>query len=328
MTLANPWLLLLLLVIPAAVFLRLRFRWRLEGGVGLAAPPGMAPPRSLRAEASRLMPVLRVIALALLILALAGPRLGRTKVKSYSEGIDIVLALDISGSMRALDFPPGDRLAAAKRVARQFIESRIGDRIGLVVFASNSYTQCPLTTDYEVLLRLLDEIQIGDIKDGTAVGMAIGNALNRLREIPGESRVVILLTDGMNNTGVLDPLTAAGLARSMGVRVYTVGAGTKGKAPFPVEHPLFGRRIEHVEVDLDEETLQAIADSTGGLYFRATDSASLERIYDRIDALETTRVETEEFVEYRDLGGHLLLPVLALVLLEVLLAVTWLRRLP
>lgn len=328
MTLARPWLLLLLLLVPAAVFLRSWLRWRIEGGVSLAAPPGMRPPRSLRAAMSQWLPLLRALALALLILALAGPRLGRTKVKSYSEGIDIVLALDISGSMRALDFPPGSRLDAAKKVAHEFIKGRPGDRIGLVVFASNSYTQCPLTTDQEVLLRLLEEIKIGDIKDGTAIGMAIGNALNRLKEVPGKSRVVILLTDGMNNTGVLDPLTGAGLAHSLGVRIYTIGAGTKGKAPYPVEHPLFGRRIEYVEVDIDEETLQAISDTTGGLYFRATDAESLQRIYERIDALEKTRVETEEFVEYRDLGGFMLWPPLALVLLEILLSTTWLRRMP
>ncbi|MCK4303491.1 MAG: VWA domain-containing protein [Candidatus Eisenbacteria sp.] len=328
MTLARPWLILLALLIPVAVFLRTWLRWRIEGGVGLATPPGIVLPRSPRVIALRALPLLRALALMLLVLALAGPRLGRTKVKSYSEGIDIVLALDISGSMRALDFPPGNRLDAAKEVARKFIEGRVGDRIGLVVFASNSYTQCPLTTDHGVLLRLLDEIEIGDIKDGTAVGMAIGNALNRLKGVPGKSRVAILLTDGMNNTGVLDPLTAAGLARSLGVRIYTIGAGTKGKAPYPVEHPLFGRRVEYVEVDLDEDTLQAIADTTGGLYFRATDSASLARIYQRIDALEKIKVETEEFVEYRDLGALLLWPALGLVLLEIALATTWLRRSP
>lgn len=328
MSLARPWLLLLLLVIPVALGLRFWLRHQLEGGVGFAFPPGGRPAVSPRSLAHRALPLLRVLALICLIVALAGPRLGRTKVKSFSEGIDIVLALDISGSMKALDFQPGNRLDAAKDVAREFIEGRAGDRIGLVVFASNSYTQCPLTTDYQVLQDLLEEIKIGDIKDGTAVGMAIGNALNRLKEVPGTSRVVILLTDGMNNTGVLDPLTAAGLARDLGVRVYTIGAGTKGKAPYPVEHPIFGRRTQYVEVDLDEETLQAIADTTGGLYFRAQDRESLARIYERIDALERTRVETQEYVEYRDLGGQLLWPALGLVVLELMLALTWLRRMP
>ncbi|MCK4412450.1 MAG: VWA domain-containing protein [Candidatus Eisenbacteria sp.] len=332
MTLARPWLLLLLLLLPLGALLWLRVRRSLSGGIGFATPPGGALSGGWRARLAGGLPVLRLVVLALLILVLAGPRLGRTQVTSHAEGIDIVLALDISGSMRALDFPPGDRLAAAKEVARRFIEGRAedraGDRIGLVVFAADSYTQCPLTTDYGVLLRLLEAIQIGDIPDGTAIGMAIGNALNRLKGLPGESRVVVLLTDGINNTGVLDPLTAAGLARSLGVRVYTIGAGTKGKAPYPFEDPVFGRRVRHVEVDLDEGTLQAIADSTGGLYFRATDRGSLERIYDRIDALEKTRVEMEEFVEYRDIGGLLLWPVVLLVLLELLLATTWLRTVP
>ncbi len=328
MSLAHPWMLLLLLVIPAAWYVRHLLRERLEGGLGFATPPGAGRFVSPRTIAYRALPLVRAIVLALLILSLAAPRLGRTKVTSYSEGIDIVLALDISGSMKALDFQPGNRLDAAKDVAREFISGRTGDRIGLVVFASNSYTQCPLTTDYQVLTSLLDEIQIGDIKDGTAVGMAIGNALNRVKEIPGESRVVILLTDGMNNTGVLDPLTAAGLARDMGVRIYTIGAGTKGKAPYPVEHPFFGRQTQYVEVDLDEETLQKIADLTGGLYFRAQDRESLARIYERIDTLERTRVETEEYVEYRDLGAVLLWPALGLVILELLARVTWLRRVP
>lgn len=328
MSLAHPWVLLLWLAIPAAWWLGYLLRERLESGLGFATPPGTGRFVSTRTLAYRALPVLRALALALLILALAGPRLGRTKVASYSEGIDIVLALDISGSMKALDFQPGNRLEAAKDVAREFIAGRQGDRIGLVVFASNSYTQCPLTTDYQVLTDLLDEIQIGDIKDGTAVGMAIGNALNRLKEIPGESRVIILLTDGMNNTGVLDPLTAAGLARDLGVRIYTIGAGTKGKAPYPVVHPIFGRQTQYVEVDLDEETLQEIADLTGGLYFRAQDRESLARIYERIDALERTRVETEEYVEYRDMGAVLLWPALGLVVLELLARVTWLRRVP
>jgi Ca-activated chloride channel homolog len=327
MTFARPWLLLLLILPPIAALLWQWLRWRLTGGIGAAIAPGMVIPRTTRTIAYRWLPLLRVITLSLLILALAGPRLGRTKVKSYSEGIDIVLAVDISGSMRALDFEPGNRLAAAKRVAHDFIDGRPGDRIGLVVFASNSYTQCPLTTDHQVLHRLLDEVEIGDIKDGTAIGMAIGNGLNRLKDVAGNSRVMILLTDGMNNTGVLDPLTAAGLAQSLGVRIYTIGAGTNGKAPYPVDHPLFGQRTQMVEVEIDETTLQAIADSTGGLYFRAQNMESLGRIYDRIDVLERTRVETEEFVEYRNLGWALIWPALCLVFLELLLSLTWLRRL-
>jgi Ca-activated chloride channel family protein len=328
MTLAHPWVLLLLPLLALLGFVWARVRRRLEVGLAFSAPSELRGTLGRRAHAARALPILRALALALLVVALAGPRIGRAKVRSHSEGVDIVLALDISGSMQALDFAPGNRLDAAKSVAKTFIEGRPGDRIGLVVFASSAFTQCPLTTDHAVLLRLLEQIKIGDIADGTAVGMAIGTSINRVKDVPGESRVIILLTDGMNNTGVLDPLTAASLASTLGIRIYTIGAGTRGLAPFPVDDPIFGRRVRQVQVDVDEETLQQIAADTGGLYFRATDSESLARIYERIDALEKRRVETEEYVEYRDVGVYFLWPALALVLLEVLLQATWLRRLP
>ncbi len=327
MTFARPWLLLLLILPPVIGFFTHWLHARMHGGVGISLPSGMKPPQTPRTIAYRFLPLLRVLALMLIIAVLAGPRLGRTRVKSFSEGIDIVLAVDISSSMKALDFEPGNRLDAAKTVAADFIKGRTGDRIGLVVFASNSYTQCPLTTDYDVLLRLLDEVRIGDIKDGTGIGMAIGNGLNRLKEIEGDNRIMILLTDGMNNTGVLDPMTATSLAKTLGVRIYTIGAGTKGQAPYPVDHPIFGKRVRMVDVDIDDDMLSAIADSTGGLYFRAENVDALSRIYNQIDKLEKTRVETEEFVEYRDLGWMLLWPALGLVLLELMLALSWLRRL-
>jgi len=171
-------------------------------------------------------------------------------------------------------------------------------------------------------------VRIGDIADGTAIGMAIGNALNRLRDVPGKSRLIILLTDGMNNTGALDPVTAAQLARDLGVRIYTIGAGSKGRVPYPFEDPLGGEVVRYIEVDMDEASLQSIAQTTGGLYFRATDVASLEAIYQRIDSLEKTRVATEEYVEYREVGPLFLWPALLLVLLETALGLTWLRRLP
>ncbi|MBM3316600.1 MAG: VWA domain-containing protein [Candidatus Eisenbacteria bacterium] len=328
MTLAHPWMLGLLPLLIALAFLWGRSRRRIERGLSFPAPPALPRVAGRRAHLARWLPALRLLALAILVVALAGPRLGRARVVSHSEGVDIVLAIDISGSMRALDFPPGDRLEAAKEVARRFIAGRRGDRIGLVVFASSAYTQCPLTSDQGVLLELLDGIRIGDIADGTAIGMAVGTALNRLKAVPGESRVIILLTDGMNNTGALDPLTAAELARSLGVRIYTIGAGTRGTAPYPFDDPVFGRRIRQVEVDLDEETLRRIADVTGGLYFRATDAESLARIYERIDELEKRTVESSEYVEFRDVGAGFLWPALLLLLAELGLRATWLRRLP
>jgi Ca-activated chloride channel family protein len=328
MTFSHPWLLLLWAVLPLAGLFWVRARSVLRPGLGHSAPPGVRRIEGLRGWLERGLPLLRALALAVLIFALAGPQLGSTKVRRQTEGVDIVLALDISGSMRALDFAPGSRLDAAKEVARQFVEGRRGDRIGLVVFASNSYTQCPLTTDYAVLQQLLDQVRIGDIADGTAIGMAIGNALNRLRDAPGQSRVIILLTDGMNNTGVLDPATAAQLARDLKVRIHTIGAGSKGRVPYPFEDPRGGEVVRMIEVDMDEASLQSIAETTGGLYFRATDRESLLRIYERIDALEKTRVETEEYVEYREIGPYLLWPALLLLALELGLGLSWLRRLP
>jgi Ca-activated chloride channel family protein len=244
--------------------------------------------------------------------ALARPQTGADRVEVKSEGIDIVLAIDVSGSMRAEDFRPDNRLTVAKRVAQEFVAGRAGDRIGLVVFAGGAYTQCPLTLDYGVLTDLLEEVSFGH-PDGTAVGMALATAVNRLRRAQGESRVVILLTDGQNNAGEVDPVTAAEAARALGIRVYTIGAGTDGLAQVPVDDPVFGRRYVQIEAHLDEETLQEIADLTGGKYYRATSAEALERIYQEIDALEKTEVETYEYVQYNEQG-----PLLALVACAVL----------
>jgi Ca-activated chloride channel family protein len=230
--------------------------------------------------------------------------------------------------MKAEDFQPRNRLHVAKEQAKHFIAGRQSDRIGLVVFASNAYTQCPLTTDYHVLDRLIDEIDFGDIKDGTAIGMGIANGANRLKDVPGRSRVLILLTDGQNNAGTVDPLTAADLAQSVGVRIYTIGVGSDEEAPYPVDDPLLGRHYVYLPALIDETTLQAIADKTGGRYYRATDAEALARIYDEIDQLETTKVETREWINYSEFGSYLALPALALLLLEMLLARTVLRRLP
>ncbi|MCB9462925.1 MAG: VWA domain-containing protein [Candidatus Eisenbacteria bacterium] len=245
-----------------------------------------------------------------------------------SEGIDIVLAIDISSSMKAEDFQPKNRLHVAKEEAKKFVAGRKTDRIGLVVFASNSFTQCPLTTDYAVIDRLIDEIDFGDIQDGTAIGMAIANGVNRLKDVEAKSRVLIVLTDGRNNAGTIDPLTAAELAHSLGVRVYTIRVGDQDEAPFPVEDPVFGKHYVSMPAQVDEETLTQIADITDGKYFRATDAESLAGIYSRIDALEKTVVETREWVNYSDVGTRFLLPALGLLLLELITGLAFLRRLP
>jgi Ca-activated chloride channel family protein len=264
----------------------------------------------------------------LMTVALARPQTGGTRMEVRSEGIDIILALDISGSMRAEDFKPHNRLHVAKEVAKSFVQGRNGDRIGLVVFAGGAYTQCPLTLDYGVLQTLLDEVDFGQVPDGTAVGMALATSVNRLRGAEGKSRVVILLTDGQNNAGEVDPLTAAEAARALGVRVYTIGAGTEGKARVPVDDPVFGRRYVTIEAHLDEETLSKIASLTGGRFFRATSAEALESIYQEIDALEKTEAETFEYVQYNERGPWLAL--LAVILLGggLLVSETVVNRIP
>jgi Ca-activated chloride channel family protein len=325
---AHPWV-LLLLPLPIALRIALgRARRSLEPAAGFSSFALLGPPRGLRPRLRPLLPWLRTLGLLLLIVALARPRSGEREVEVTSQGIDIVVALDISGSMRAEDFQPRNRLHVAKEKAALFIEGRTSDRIGLVVFAANSYTQCPLTTDYGVLARLLEEVDFGDIRDGTAIGMAIANGVNRMKDVPGKSRVLILLTDGRNNAGAVDPITAAELARSLGVRVYTIGVGTLEEAPYPVEDPVFGTRTVMLPAQVDETTLTRIAETTGGRYFRATDAEALDRIFREIDALEKTTVETREWVNYSEFGSFLALPALALLLLETVLGATVLRRLP
>lgn len=323
-----PWLLLLLPLPLVLGLLRHRRRRHLRPSAGFSDLSLLAGRPGRRARWHAALPWIRVVALLFLLVALARPRLGERQVEITSEGIDIVLALDISGSMKAEDFQPNNRLFVAKEEAKKFIAGRPNDRIGLVVFASNSYTQAPITTDHEVLSRLIDEVTFGDIKDGTAIGMAIANGVNRLKDLPGKSRVLILLTDGRNNAGAVDPATAAELARSLRVRVYPIGVGQEEDAPYPVEDPLFGKRYVRMPAQVDDEGLQRIAEITGGRYFRATDAQALDRIFGEIDQLERTKVETHEWVNYSEFGSYLALPALALLLLETVLGATWLRRLP
>jgi len=239
----------------------------------------------------------------------------------------MILALDVSGSMEAMDFKPKNRLEAAKDVVREFIQDRENDQIGMVVFAGQSYTQCPLTLDYGILLGLLDHLQIGMLEDGTAIGTAIANCANRLRESNAKSKVVILLTDGVNNKGEIDPITAAKAAAAVGVKIYTVGVGTKGQAPFKVKDP-FGTRYVWMKTEIDEESLRKIASITGAQYYRATDERTLKAIYQEIGKLEQTKIRTREYTQYRELCAYLLWPALGLLLLEVGLANTKFRRIP
>jgi len=267
---------------------------------------------SIRSRIRPIMLVLRLLALALIITAMARPQTSLSEEKITTEGIDIVLAMDVSTSMLAKDFKP-NRIEAAKKVAKKFIDGRKDDRIGLVVFAGESFTQCPITTDHTVLKNLLEEVKSGLIEDGTAIGMGLATAVNRLKESEAKSKLVILLTDGVNNSGFIDPMTAAEVAKQFDVRAYTIGVGTRGFAPYPVQTP-FGPRTQQMEVKIDEELLKNIAQMSDGKYFRATDNKNLESIYKEIDQLEKSKIEitafqrhSEKFLNFALLAGLFLL---------------------
>jgi Ca-activated chloride channel family protein len=331
MRLASPWLLLLLVLVPLA--LPWRRRAAREAAVrypSLAALRAVAPAGAARRQA--ILWALRAAALALLAVAIARPQLGSTATRIYREGVDIVLALDVSGSMLAEDFTLGgervSRLAVTKAAVRDFVAARPEDRIGLVLFAARPYTQAPLTLDHGWLLGNLERAEVGLIEDGTAIGSALAAAVNRLRPSAAKSKVVVLLTDGQNNAGRVTPLTAAEAAAALGIKVYTVGAGTRGLAPYPVRD-LFGNKVYRpVQVDIDEDTLKKIAAATGGRYFRATDTAGLREVYAEIDRAEKVPFEAPQFLDYRELYFFLVWPALALVLLEIGLGATVLRKLP
>lgn len=324
----HPWLLLL---IPAA-WLWLWVGRRAAGRHAAVRISGLSLTRDLplgRRQRLRSLPfVLRLIAVTLAVIALARPVVANQHQVVEGKGIDIAIVLDISGSMRALDFQPDDRLAVAKRVIHKFIDGRHNDRIALVVFAAKAFTQCPLTLDYGVLNRFLDEVRVGLIDDGTAIGLGIATGVKRLARSDAKSKVLILLTDGVNNVPTVDPATAAEAAKSLGVKIYAIGVGKEGTAPYPVDHPVLGRRYTQIETHIDEALLKRLAAETEGQYFRAQSSGALERIFEMIDQLEKSKVETTVYTEYRQLAGLFLLPALVLLVIESLLSATVLRVLP
>jgi Ca-activated chloride channel homolog len=272
---------------------------------------------------------LRVLSLGLLVLALARPQTGRSREEALVPVTDIVLCLDTSTSMQALDFAPNNRLDAAKDAVRNFIQSRRHDRIGLVVFSGLAFAQCPLTLDYDALLGFLDRVRIGMIQeDGTAIGTAIATAGNRLKDSAAKSKVIVLLTDGRNNSGEVDPVTAAKAVAALGIKIHTVGAGKPGGALFPVPDPLGGTRLVQLPEELDETVLREVAEVGGGRYFRATDLESLQRIYGEIDRLEKTEVRLETFAEYEDVYFPFALAGFLLFSTEVFLSQTLFRRFP
>ena len=327
----NPEWLLLLLFLPLLVYVfvrRKRFRQSSVTYSDISKFNELKVPVSIKL--SNLLAVLKILGLALLIVAMARPQAGRSTREVSSDGIDIMLTLDVSSSMELNDLDNGERtrLEVAKQVVSDFISGRESDRIGMVVFAGESFTQCPLTLDYNILLGFLRGIPIAEKSwDGTAIGMALINAVNRLREAEGRSQVVILLTDGVNNSGEIDPQTAAETAAAVGVRVYTIGIGSDGSIRRAVPG-IFGTRYQNVEVEIDEETLRAVAEKTGGKYYRATSEQKLEQIYEEIGELERSEITAEIHVEYSERYTMFLWTGLVMLLAEILLSNTRFRKLP
>ena len=327
----NPEWLLLLLLLPLLLYCYIRTYRGRQGSVQVSETGTLRRVKSsLWTKLRHSLIVLKILGLACLVMAMARPQAGREIRELSAEGIDIMLTLDVSSSMEIDDLDQGNksRLSIAKEVVADFIGGRYSDRIGMVVFAGESFTQCPLTLDYDVLLEFLQGVEIADESwDGTAVGMALINACNRLRDSTAKSQVVILLTDGVNNAGEIEPLTAADIAAAVGIRVYTIGVGSDGTIRRPVRG-IFGTRYQAVQVEIDEETLREVADRTGGKYYRATSEEKLEAIYNEIGELEATEIKSEVHVDYAERFSYFLWSGLILLLGEMLLANTRFRRLP
>lgn len=308
----TPWALLLLLALPVWWFAHRRRR---VPAITFSRTSTLARGPRVGSVVERLLFLFRNLVLIGLIVALARPRSVGHAENVTSQGINIVLVIDLSSSMLAEDFQPSNRIAVAKATVKRFIAGRTSDRIGLVAFAAEALTQVPLTTDYPVVMQAVDNLQAGQLEDGTAIGTAIATAANRLRNAPGKSRVMILLTDGVNNRGDIDPMTAARAAAAFGIKIYSIGVGTQGMAPVPVGRGLYGLRYEEQPVEIDEALLANISRMTGGRYFRAVDATALQNIYSQIDSLERTAVQSTTYVRYTELFRWPLgVAVLALVL--------------
>ena len=326
-TWANPEYLYLLLIIPLlAAWYWFRHKARQPemefSDVGAFAKA----PKSIKTSLQHILFILRMLVLALLIVALARPQTTSKRQNINVEGIDIVLAMDVSSSMLARDFKP-DRLEAAKNIAKDFIMKRPNDRIGLVIFSGEAFTQVPLTTDHAMIINMFREIKSGMIEDGTAIGDGLATAVSRLKESDAISKVIILLTDGVNNSGSVDPMSAAEIAKLYGIRVYTIGIGSRGYAPYPVQTP-FGTQMQQMKVQIDEDLLKKIADETGGHYFRATSNNKLKKIFEEIDKLEKSKIEVQEFRKKYEMFLPFALLAMALFGLELLLRYLVFRRIP
>jgi Ca-activated chloride channel family protein len=327
MEFANTDMLYLLLLIPLAAAFQLTYLKRKKTTVPFSDTSTlMQMPKSWKTRLAWVPDVMRYVAIFCIIIGLARPRSSSSGSNVTSEGISIVLALDVSGSMLAEDLKP-NRIEAAKKVAKEFIQGRNNDLIGLVVFSGESFTQCPITSDHSVLLNMMDGLKSGMLSDGTAIGEGLATAVSRIKDSPTKSKVIILLTDGENNVGSVAPTTAGEIAQAFGIRVYTIGVGRNGMAPFPFQTP-FGIQYQNVEVRIDEPVLKQISATTDGKYFRATDNKKLSAIYSEIDQLEKTKVEVTEFRRYTEEFMPFALAALAFVLLEFLMRLTLFKRIP
>ena len=315
-----------LLIVPIAILIWYSLRHKFTSSNLLFSDTDTIKNKTLKQKFRHVPFLLKTIASTLLIIAIARPQSSTNWEESTTEGIDIVLAIDISGSMLARDLKP-DRLEASKNVAMDFINKRKNDRVGLVIFSGESFTQCPLTTDHNVLINLFKDVSSGMVDDGTAIGMGLATAVNRLKNSDAISKVIILLTDGVNNSGMIPPLTAAEIAQKFGIRVYTIGVGTEGFAPYPFQTP-FGIQYQDVEVKIDEKTLQDIATLTDGKYFRATNNNSLKEIYKDIDKLEKSKIEVTEFHKRSEEFLPFALWALSFLFLAFILQVTYLKQIP
>lgn len=331
---AAPWILILAILIPTLLVLRhyLIGRRTKPATIKYAATSlAQGLPRSWRMAWRPVLAAMRLLAIGMLLIGLARPQIVQGRETISGEGVEIALALDISGSMASLDFEPDNRLEAAKQVIGDFIAERPYDKIGLVVFSKEAYNQSPLTLDHTMVNRSLDQVDLATelgIEDGTAIGLGIANAANMLANSDGESRVVILLTDGVNNAGQIDPLTAAEAAKALGIKVYTIGAAKPGEVPVPAPSLFGGTQIVYQESVLDEATLQQVAETTGAKYYRAEDTAGLKAIYDEINNLEKSKVEVQVFNQYFELAGWLIVPALLILFLEIFLRNTTFRTIP
>ncbi len=328
----DPVIILFILLVPLYVFIAFRMR-RSESAFVFSSEELIRDIRpTFRQRLSKLPVFLRAVALILIILALARPQSVLEGTKTVSEGVDIVLDLDTSTSMLAEDFRMGarriNRYDVVKEVVKEFIQKRKDDRIGMVAFAGRAYTVCPLTTDYAWLNENLDRVRVGMIEDATAIGSALASSLNRLRTSKTKSKIIILLTDGVNNAGTVSPIVAAEAAKALKVKIYTIGVGTKGLVPYPMQDA-YGRTVyQNIPIEIDEDMLKKIADVTGGKYYRATDTESLRKIYDEIDSLEKSNIEHFGYTEYGELFYHFLIPALIILFLEILLANTVFLKVP